>query len=181
MDRKYFVGMPIPAAAGMVATTVHFCYGFPIPYWWLAALWIGLVGLLGFLMVSTWRFWSGKEINFSRRQPFQLLVLLAIVLFVLIRYSSGVLFFVALAYMFSGIWARAAYSWSRRRRQMPRGSGSDSEPLPPRTGWAPPGSGSGYVEHVPAAVVEDQAAAHPHAHEGEDTRDFRTDSRHDGY
>jgi len=121
LDRKYFVGMPIPAAAGMIASTVHFCYGFPIPYWWLAVLWIGLVGLLGFLMVSTWRFWSGKEINFSSRQPFQLLVVLAIVLFVLIRFSSGALFFVALAYMFSGIWARAAYSWSRRRRQMPKG------------------------------------------------------------
>ena len=120
LDRKYFVGMPIPAAAGMIAATVHFCYGFPIPYWWLALLWIGLVGLLGFLMVSTWRFWSGKEINFGSRQPFQLLAVLAIVVFVLIRFSSGVLFFVALAYMFSGIWARAAYSWSRRRRHMPR-------------------------------------------------------------
>jgi CDP-diacylglycerol--serine O-phosphatidyltransferase len=118
-DRKYFVGMPIPAAAGMVAATVHCCYGIPIPYWWLALLWIGLVGLLGFLMVSTWRFWSGKEINLSRTQPFQLLALLAIILFVLIRFSSGALFFVALAYMFSGIWARAAYSWSRRRRQRP--------------------------------------------------------------
>ena len=124
LDRKYFVGMPIPAAAGMIASTVHFCYGFPIPYWWLAVLWMGLVALLGFLMVSTWRFWSGKEINLSRRQPFQLLVVLAIVLFVLIRFSSGVLFFVALAYMFSGIWARAAYSWSRRRRHMPRDVGA---------------------------------------------------------
>jgi CDP-diacylglycerol--serine O-phosphatidyltransferase len=183
LDRKYFVGMPIPAAAGMVATTVHFCYGFPIPYWWLAALWIGLVGLLGFLMVSTWRFWSGKEINFSRRQPFQLLVLLAIVLFVLIRYSSGVLFFVALAYMFSGIWARAAYSWSRRRRQMPRDAAVDPEVLAPRTAWAPPGSAEEHVQNVPGAFVEDQrfSAPHTHAHDGEDYRDLRTDSRPDGY
>lgn len=126
LDRKYFVGMPIPAAAGMIAATVHFCYGYPVPQWWLAVLWIGLVGLLGFLMVSTWRFWSGKEINLSRRQPFQLLAVLAIVIFVLIRFSSGALFFVALAYMFSGIWARAAYSWSRRRRHMPRPDGRDS-------------------------------------------------------
>jgi len=46
LDRKYFVGMPIPAAAGMVAATVHCFYGIPIPNWWLAVLWIGLVGLL---------------------------------------------------------------------------------------------------------------------------------------
>jgi len=118
-DRKYFVGMPIPAAAGLIAATVHCCFGYPIPYWWLSLLWVGLVGLLGFLMVSTWRFWSGKEINFGTRQPFQLLVLLAIVLFLMIRFSNGALFFVALAYMFSGIWARAAYGWSRRRRRVP--------------------------------------------------------------
>jgi CDP-diacylglycerol--serine O-phosphatidyltransferase len=119
-DRKYFVGMPIPAAAGLVAATVHCFYGYPIPNWWLALLWIGLVGLLGFLMVSTWRFWSGKEINFSRTHPFQLLWPVAIGLFILIRFSRAAFFFLALAYMFSGIWARAAYSWSRRRRQRPR-------------------------------------------------------------
>ena len=119
LDRKYFVGMPIPAAAGMIAATVHCFYGIPIPNWWLAILWTCLVGLLGFLMVSKWRFWSGKEINFSRQQPFQLLAVLAIILFILIRFSSGALFFLALSYMFSGIWARAAYSWSRRRRHQP--------------------------------------------------------------
>jgi len=127
LDRKYFVGMPIPAAAGLIASTVHCFYGYPIPNWWLALLWMGLMGLLSFLMVSTWRFWSGKEINFTRTQPFQLLGLLAIGLFILIRFSRGALFFLALAYMFSGIWARAAYSWSRRRRHRPR-----SEPEPQR-------------------------------------------------
>jgi CDP-diacylglycerol---serine O-phosphatidyltransferase len=67
--RKYFVGMPIPAAAGFLASTVHLCYGYPILAWWVAIPWLVLVGLSGFLMVSTWRFWSGKEINFSRSHP----------------------------------------------------------------------------------------------------------------
>ena len=35
-DRKYFVGMPIPAAAGLLASTVHFCYGIPVQAWWVA-------------------------------------------------------------------------------------------------------------------------------------------------
>jgi len=117
--RKYFVGMPIPAAAGLLASTVHLCYGIPVESWWISIPWLILVGLGGCLMVSTWRFWSGKEINFSRSHPFQILVLVAIVLYIAIRYSNVVLFFVALAYMFSGIWARAAYSWSRRRRRRP--------------------------------------------------------------
>ena len=115
--RKYFVGMPIPAAAGLLAATIHLCYGYPVEAWWIAMIWLCLVGLSGFLMVSTWRFWSGKEINFSRRHPFQLLMLMAIVFYVMVRFSQVVLFSVALIYMFSGIWARAAYGWSRRRRK----------------------------------------------------------------
>ncbi len=117
--RKYFVGMPIPAAAGLLAATIHLCYGIPVAYWWIAVPWLMMVALAGFLMVSTWRFWSGKEINFSRRHPFQMLVLVAIVVYVMVRYSNVVLFMIALTYMFSGIWARAAYGWSRRRRRRP--------------------------------------------------------------
>ena len=127
--RKYFVGMPIPAAAGLLASCVHFFYGIPVEAWWVAVPWLLLVGLSGFLMVSTWRFWSGKEINLSRSHPFQLLFLLAIVLYVMIRFSNVALFVMALIYTFSGIWARAVYSWSRRRRHP--GSAADEAPGAP--------------------------------------------------
>ena len=88
---------------------------------------VGLVGLAGFLMVSTWRFWSGKEIDLSRSHPFRLIFVMAIVLYVMIRFSQVVLFAIALIYMFSGIWARAAYGWSRRRR---RGQKANAESCP---------------------------------------------------
>lgn len=132
--RKYFVGMPIPAAAGFLASTVHLCYGIPIEdwWWWVAIPWLILVGLSGFLMVSTWRFWSGKEINFSRTHPFQLLFVLAIVLYVMIRYSNVVFFGIGLTYMFSGIWARAAYGWSRRRRRRPEADGPEDRAVAER-------------------------------------------------
>jgi CDP-diacylglycerol--serine O-phosphatidyltransferase len=118
-DRKYFVGMPIPAAAGLIAACVHFEYGIPIEAWWVALIWLGIVGMSGFLMVSTWRFWSGKELSLSRSHPYQVLFLILIALFVIVKFSQVVIFACALAYMFSGIWARAAYSWSRRRRRRP--------------------------------------------------------------
>jgi CDP-diacylglycerol--serine O-phosphatidyltransferase len=120
-DRKYFVGMPIPAAAGILASTVHLCYGIPIEdwWWWMTIPWLILVGMSGFLMVSTWRFWSAKEINLSKAHPYPLLALIAIVLYILVRFSHGALFTMAIIYMFSGIWARAAYGWSRRRRIRP--------------------------------------------------------------
>jgi CDP-diacylglycerol---serine O-phosphatidyltransferase len=128
-DRKYFVGMPIPAGAGLLAASVHFCMGYPNQAWWVAIIWLVLVGVCGFLMVSTWRFWSGKEINFSRRHPFQILPFIAIALFLMVRFSQFVLFAGALVYMFSGIWARAAYGWSRRRRQRPSAGLGSSDPL----------------------------------------------------
>ena len=115
--RKYFVGMPIPAAALVVASTVHFFGAYPNQAWWVALVWFAVVGACGFLMVSTWRFWSAKEINFGRSHPFQILLVLAIVLFLILRFSQGVLFSAALLYLFSGLWARAAYSWSWRRRK----------------------------------------------------------------
>jgi CDP-diacylglycerol---serine O-phosphatidyltransferase len=135
-DRKYFVGMPIPAAAGMVAATVHFFNAYPVEAWWVAIPWLILVGLVGFLMVSTWRFWSAKEINLARSHPSRLLLFLAVIVYITLRFSNVVLFFAALAYMFSGIWARAAYGWSRRRRR-PRpepapDAAREPEPLGPR-------------------------------------------------
>ncbi|HZD48264.1 MAG TPA: CDP-diacylglycerol--serine O-phosphatidyltransferase [Silvibacterium sp.] len=113
--RKYFVGMPIPAAAGMIVAVVH-GFGRPIFNWWLAIIWLLLVGLVGFLMVSTWRFWSGKEINLSRRHPVRWIVLLGLVIYVLVFFSRVVLLMLALTYMFSGIVARAAYGRQRHRK-----------------------------------------------------------------
>jgi CDP-diacylglycerol--serine O-phosphatidyltransferase len=121
-DRKYFVGMPIPAAAGVLASVVHLVNGTPVPSWWLAALWIAVVGLAGFLMVSTWRFWSGKEINLSGRHPFRLMVLLGVLIYALVAFSEELLFFCCFAYMFSGLAARAAYSAQRRRKGRDHGN-----------------------------------------------------------
>jgi CDP-diacylglycerol---serine O-phosphatidyltransferase len=119
--RKYFVGMPIPAAAGVIAAVVHFFSGTPVPNWRVAIMWMTLVFIVGLLMVSTWRFWSGKEIDLSARHPFQRIVLIGLAIYATVFFSQIVLFLIAFCYMFSGIFARAAYSWQRRQkaRQLP--------------------------------------------------------------
>jgi CDP-diacylglycerol--serine O-phosphatidyltransferase len=127
-DRKYFVGMPIPASAGVVAAMVHLFRGEPVLTWWMAVIWIVLVGLVGFLMVSTWRFWSGKEINLSNRHPIRWIVLFGIAVYAVAVFSQVLLFAMAIIYMFSGIFARMAYSWSRSRRPAPEISGSGTSP-----------------------------------------------------
>lgn len=127
-DRKYFVGMPIPAAAGVVAAVVHFFRGRPVAAWWLALVWMALVALIGFLMVSSWRFWSGKEINLSNRHPIRWIVAFGLGLYALVMFSQVLLFLVAIIYMFSGIFARAAYSWSRKHKGPPAAPASQSLP-----------------------------------------------------
>lgn len=127
-DRKYFVGMPIPAAAGVIAACVHYFLGTPVFSGAVAAVWIGLIGLVGFLMVSTWRFWSGKEITLTGRHPFQLLVLIGAAVSVLLLFSQVLLFVIALGYMFSGLLARAAYSWTLRRRRNKNPDGTTPRP-----------------------------------------------------
>jgi CDP-diacylglycerol--serine O-phosphatidyltransferase len=114
--RKYFVGMPIPAAAGLIAAVVHLFLGIPVSVNGVAIGWMALVCFLGFLMVSTWRFWSGKEINFNNRQPVQWILIFGLVMYALVFFSRYVLAAIALTYMFSGVIARLAYSWQRHRR-----------------------------------------------------------------
>lgn len=115
--KKYFVGMPIPAGAGVIASVVHFENGAPIadPRW--SIVWLGLILFTGFLMVSTWRFWSGKEISLGQRHPFQLVAVIVAVGALIALYSEHVLIIIALGYLVSGVLARLAYSWGQKRRK----------------------------------------------------------------
>ncbi|HWR37691.1 MAG TPA: phosphatidylcholine/phosphatidylserine synthase [Clostridia bacterium] len=112
--RKYFVGMPIPGGAGCIAAVIHFASGTPISSWWLSAIWLAFVLSLAFLMVSTWRFWSAKSIDFRSRHPFRLILLIGIVIAAIWFYSRYMLFFMALAYMLSGVLARLFYVIRKR-------------------------------------------------------------------
>jgi CDP-diacylglycerol--serine O-phosphatidyltransferase len=112
--RKYFVGMPIPAGAGVVAAVVHFENGSPIHDMWLAWVWLGLIAFTGFLMVSSWRFWSGKELNLTERKPVRGVLLLAVLLAVMIAFSKIALIIIAMGYLVSGVLARLVYRSGRK-------------------------------------------------------------------
>jgi CDP-diacylglycerol--serine O-phosphatidyltransferase len=112
--KKYFVGMPIPAGAGVIAAVVHFSHGDPLVWWGSSLTWLIVVVLAGYLMVSTWRFYSFKDIDFRARQPFQLVVIFGLLIAAIIYFSGPVLCFIALTYMFSGIFWRL--HWIVRRK-----------------------------------------------------------------
>jgi len=116
---KYFVGMPIPGGAGMIAAVVHFTGGQPLSDWWMALVWIVFVGLTAFLMVSTWRFYSFKGIDFRSPHSGRLIVIIAVLMVLIWYFSQYVLFFLALAYMFSGVIARLMYSVRRHETPPP--------------------------------------------------------------
>jgi CDP-diacylglycerol---serine O-phosphatidyltransferase len=115
--KKYFVGMPIPAGAGVIAAVVHFQEGEPISSWYTAVTWIAMVSAVGYLMVSTWRFYSFKDIDFGSRHPFRLIILLAALVAVVAAFSGPVLFAAAILYMISGVFWRL--QWIFRRRSQP--------------------------------------------------------------
>jgi CDP-diacylglycerol---serine O-phosphatidyltransferase len=117
--RKYFVGMPIPAAAAMVAATVFAFDSYPVTEFYWSALWLALLALLSFLMVSTWRYWSFKELNLSRPRSPLLLVLMGGTIYAIWTWSQPVLLILASTYMASGILIRAGGIVRRYFRRKP--------------------------------------------------------------
>jgi CDP-diacylglycerol--serine O-phosphatidyltransferase len=100
-SKKYFVGMPIPAGAGLIAAVVHFIPE-PIDHWTFGALWNILVGFLAFLMISTIRYPSFKHIDLRSRRSYVNVSLLAILVALIYLYSQLVLLALAIVYASSG-------------------------------------------------------------------------------
>src|SRR5271166_2818042 len=90
-DRKYFVGLPIPAAAAVVAAIVYAADSVPLGWWINSALWLALLALLSFLMVSTWRYPSFKEIHLTGPRSPLTIVLFAALIGLIWNYSQPVL------------------------------------------------------------------------------------------
>ncbi len=117
--KKYFVGMPIPAGAGVIAAVVHFSAGTPISSWWTSMSWLMMVVVVGYLMVSTWRFYSFKDIDFRSRHPFRLIILIGILIASIWSFSRPVLFAIAVLYMASGVLWRLQWIFRRKTPSEP--------------------------------------------------------------
>lgn len=115
VESKRFVGLPIPAAACMVASTVLLFnhQGWPSSYKKLAI--IGLIYLLAFLMVSSLRYYSFKDPALIKRQPFGFLLLAVVLLIVVASEPVVMTFSIMLLYVLSGL-VDFVLTWPRRRR-----------------------------------------------------------------
>ncbi|MCX8044762.1 MAG: CDP-diacylglycerol--serine O-phosphatidyltransferase [Desulfobacterota bacterium] len=100
---SYFTGLPIPAAAGMVATTTIFCLHIGASDKQLLRICFLLaIYVLGFLMVSTISYQSFKQIDFKSRTPFNSVILAVLLIYVVALEPQLMLFVMALVYAFSG-------------------------------------------------------------------------------
>jgi CDP-diacylglycerol--serine O-phosphatidyltransferase len=100
-DKRYFIGLPSPAAAGLVAATVFY---FPN---YLTTYRLSLLGALmlvvpALLMVSTIKFQSFKTFDLGMRRGHRGLFLVAAFIALLVTYPHEVLIVMAYAYFVSG-------------------------------------------------------------------------------
>ena len=121
VDKKNFVGLPIPPAAGLLASIVHFSpmplnvYGDGMASIY-SILVMSLLAILGVLMVSTIRYTSFKSSGSGKRNLYLVLVIAAIGMLIWL-YSKYVVLILAAIYVSHGvIWHLA--SLLRRERKI---------------------------------------------------------------
>jgi len=118
VDKKSFVGLPIPVAGGLIAAIVHFA---PTPLVTFgserAGIYSGLlmllVGLLSVMMVSTLRFSSFKTVG-TRTRSMRTIILVVAVGMLIFLYSRYVLLALVLAYILHGLLSRVLGMFWRR-------------------------------------------------------------------
>lgn len=102
-DKKYFIGLPIPAAAGLIVTTVIFDNHIlemgkevrPIVV-------LVITYILAYLMVSTIKYRSFKDVHLVERKPLSALVAAVLLLVVIVAEPQLMLFALCVLYSASG-------------------------------------------------------------------------------
>jgi CDP-diacylglycerol--serine O-phosphatidyltransferase len=115
VDKRYFVGMPSPAAAAIPASTV-FAYPIGFHTYTEALPALAIVILPALLMVSTIRFRSFKTFDLQSRRSYAVLMVFAIALALLASHPDIVLVAVAYLYLLSGV---IGFVWQRLQRRAP--------------------------------------------------------------
>ncbi len=130
-DKAYFVGMPSPAAGGIVAATV---YAYPVAILDYRAALPALALVLGpaLLMVSTIRFRSFKHIDLQMRRPYTVLFLIAVAIVAIATHPRYVLVGISYAYLASAFIGLAVTRFRHRGQPPPSAAAGDVPQHAPR-------------------------------------------------
>jgi CDP-diacylglycerol--serine O-phosphatidyltransferase len=119
VDKRFFQGLPSPAAAALVAGFVWLVIDFKGAGLDLSQdvriAACALTVFAGLSMVSNLRFYSFKDINLRRSVPFIFIAGIALFFALVSSYPPGVLFALFLCYALSG-YVLSAWNWLRRRK-----------------------------------------------------------------
>jgi CDP-diacylglycerol--serine O-phosphatidyltransferase len=124
-DKRYFVGMPSPAAAAVPAATVY-AYPWGLYDYREALPVLVMVVLPAVLMVSTMRFRSFKTFDLQSRKPYSVLIFIAFAIAAVATHPRGVLVVLAYGYLFSAFIGQAIARFKHR-------GGHESIAEPPAT------------------------------------------------
>jgi CDP-diacylglycerol--serine O-phosphatidyltransferase len=117
-DKRFFVGLPIPAAAGMVGALVY-RFAEPLDSRAAAVPFLALVLLLSFLMVSKIRYYSFKDLDLRRRQPPLVILFLALVIVAVFTHPQVMLLVMASTYVVHGLVLKLWSLFSRTKTAAP--------------------------------------------------------------
>jgi CDP-diacylglycerol--serine O-phosphatidyltransferase len=126
VDKRRFIGLPTPAAAGVSAATV-FVYPYklsgPLDTW----LALAMVVALAFLMISTIRYVSFKTMAFGGKGSYRNLIFITLVMVAVVIHPQGVLVLIAYTYLISGVIGLLTSRLKRRQGTVDRSLKSTSE------------------------------------------------------
>ena len=111
---KYFKGLPIPAAASMIALTILLYLRLIETGWVKDIVILVMIYILAFLMVSNIRYFSFKEFNLAKRKPFSIFIFVVLSMIVIVMEPTIVLFGFVLFYVFSGP-VNMLMAWHKKR------------------------------------------------------------------
>ena len=114
VDKRYFQGLPSPAAAALVAGFIWLADDLGLPVEDTALIWAAWAITLyaGITMVSNVPFYSFKDLGRHKRVPVIVIFLIGMAMFVLSAYPPTVLFILFVAYGLSGY---VVWLWNARR------------------------------------------------------------------
>ena len=127
VDSRYFVGLPMPAAAGAICSLLVFAPEYTGDLRLVMQVVMGMALLLiGVLMVSTFRYRSFKNVDLRRRWSYRAFVPIAAVLLVVFYVPRATFLAIAILYTLSGPVAAVI-----ARLRHPRGQQPEEPPPPP--------------------------------------------------
>jgi CDP-diacylglycerol--serine O-phosphatidyltransferase len=101
VDKRFFIGLSTPAAAGAVASTVVLLARVELERWHLTAIAVGTY-CVALLMVSTFKYWSFKDVAFARRHPAPALLVVVLGIMIVATNHELFMFLIFFGYAASG-------------------------------------------------------------------------------